>query len=905
MFFVLLNYGKLLRDELYVMLMLQRSEALAGGSSSTSDCDDPMVKVACSMDTDACPAACKTESKDDEPTVVKAGDLEVSASAGSSKILAKGTSDMDTLTFKSSEEVEITKVVLERYGYSTNDDVVNVWLENEDGTIIAEPRSLDSKGQAKLSIKKDYRIIDGTYNATIVLSANGSAGKTIGFKVVDVDSTAKNLNIDNYKPYQYDMMEYSGANVTVTARGTTKDYNWEAGELYEIAKFKVKAPTDSSILVKGFTLSNVSTTNNVDIRKYLDNAEVTVDGDKVSASYEVNKDDQLVISFKKDVEVAAKANVEVVVKASLSEDFDDYGKVINLKIAQAPDFNAIDSKTESRVSIPAGTLPTAWPQYNFKGGKVKLTNTRLGNVDAAQNSDDVIVAEGNITVPEDIKGTLVVEVNASNAGDGTAHAIQAMRVVIAGDEYEGKLTYTWNAGTISWYDVAQWTFTNVEVVDSGKIQFKVDTRDVDWYANQKVSFSFKTGFNTFNYVEAKTKVELAGSISFSNLTIQAARASLTNSATKAVEFRNNESNRKVVFEGEYTAKKWAIKLNEFILSGSKTAAAVTGVNTGTITFYLSIDGDEVADAQISDTTNTGGSTFSSYEIDAGKSVKVVLEAEIDAKSGTGSLGTYKLTLKGEDENGNEAGEASRATVELKVVEKGSITVNSSSSEKKTVLKKATNVTLAEFIVKPSNGASEVDLEEIIFQLSWTNAPSSDDITVSIDGTVEDSTVANVPKDTNIVYQPTVTLGSEGVRVKVELNVEVTGVVELTGLVINGKKQSANFSKRFEDVIVRIVKQEDVGSVTKFTVEVDGDDDITVSDLLIGTGAGAVANIPAINWEFNDGDTFEVAGNDKAAQMIESIRYTTSDSTNPTVDILKSQYNDFFKIGDTYARILKA
>jgi hypothetical protein len=125
------------------------------------------------------------------------------------------------------------------------------------------------------------------------------------------------------------MMEYSGATVTLTARGTTKEYNWESGKLYEIAKFKVKAPTDSSILVKGFTLSNVSTTNNVDIRKYLDNAEVTVDGDKVSASYEVNKDDQLVISFKKDVEVAAKANVEVVVKASLSEDFDDYGKTVH------------------------------------------------------------------------------------------------------------------------------------------------------------------------------------------------------------------------------------------------------------------------------------------------------------------------------------------------------------------------------------------------------------------------------------------------------------------------------------------------------------------------------------------------------------------------------------------------
>jgi hypothetical protein len=160
------------------------------------------------------------------------------------------------------------------------------------------------------------------------------------------------------------MMEYSGATVTLTARGTTKEYNWESGKLYEIAKFKVKAPTDSSILVKGFTLSNVSTTNNVDIRKYLDNAEVTVDGDKVSISYEVNKDDQLVVSFKKEVEIAAKDNIEFTVSASLSDDFNNYGNVIKLNIAESSDFNATDSKTNSRVTIDS--LPTAWPAYTFK-----------------------------------------------------------------------------------------------------------------------------------------------------------------------------------------------------------------------------------------------------------------------------------------------------------------------------------------------------------------------------------------------------------------------------------------------------------------------------------------------------------------------------------------------------------
>jgi hypothetical protein len=34
-------------------------------------------------------------------------------------------------------------------------------------------------------------------------------GSTIGFKVVDADSTAKNLNLDDYDPYTYDLVSYA------------------------------------------------------------------------------------------------------------------------------------------------------------------------------------------------------------------------------------------------------------------------------------------------------------------------------------------------------------------------------------------------------------------------------------------------------------------------------------------------------------------------------------------------------------------------------------------------------------------------------------------------------------------------------------------------------------------------
>jgi hypothetical protein len=214
-----------------------------------------------------------------------------------------------------------------------------------------------------------------------------------------------------------------------------------------------------------------------------------------------------------------------------------------------------------------------------------------------------------------------------------------MRIIVAGDEYEATTpSYSTNK------DTATFTFNNVEVVKSGKIQLKVDIRDTSAYSGKKLQFTLLSGYNfsDFVYVENKNggKIDLAGSISFATLTIQAAKASLTNTLTKAVEFKRNEANRKVVFEGTYTAKKGDLKLNEFTVTGNP-------YNSGNVTFYLIVDGDEVADAKLDNAaTATATSTFSNVEIDAEKSVKITLEAEVDSKdSWTGSLGKYNLSLK--------------------------------------------------------------------------------------------------------------------------------------------------------------------------------------------------------------------------------------------------------------------
>ncbi len=123
-----------------------------------------------------CPAACREDANKDEDGVVKSGDLAVTAEAAANrKVLRTGTSDLDTITFKTNENVSISKITLERYGYSESDQIVGVRLEDEDGNIIADSKSL-TKDKVTLNIKKDYRNVDGEFVATVVVTTSGAAG---------------------------------------------------------------------------------------------------------------------------------------------------------------------------------------------------------------------------------------------------------------------------------------------------------------------------------------------------------------------------------------------------------------------------------------------------------------------------------------------------------------------------------------------------------------------------------------------------------------------------------------------------------------------------------------------------------------------------------------------------------
>jgi hypothetical protein len=163
------------------------------------------------------------------------------------------------------------------------------------------------------------------------------------------------------------MVGYDAVKVSIDAKGNDKDYNYEEGEMYEVAKFKLKANT-SPLLVNGVNLKNVFSGKQLDLKDFLDKVEVLANGEKVDGvKFTVNKKDELNISFD-SIEVAAKENATFTVNVALAG-FDQYGQGVKFAVVKESDVKIQEKKTGARVSV---TLPTnnaanddVWAQHKF------------------------------------------------------------------------------------------------------------------------------------------------------------------------------------------------------------------------------------------------------------------------------------------------------------------------------------------------------------------------------------------------------------------------------------------------------------------------------------------------------------------------------------------------------------
>ena len=860
----------------YVMLMLQRSSA-----------ESLINKV---VNTGANNTGANTTG------VVKAGDLKVTAAAATNRrIVDNAVSDLDTVTFSANENITLEKVVLERYGYSSANDIKNVWLENAEGQKVTNERGVNSKDEVSLTVSRDYRNIGKNTNLTIVVeTASGSVNKTIGFKVKSVESSAKNLDLSSYTPFTYDVVKYDGSKIAVEMKGSNRRYNFSAGKMYEVARLQVKAPA-TAVVVKGFTLVN-SGVNEMDINKYLDKVEVSVDGKAVSKlTYSVDRNDNLVISFA-DTTIDMKKNATFVVNASFKT-LDKFGETVTLVPRDSSAVNAVEAKTLARVTIES--TPTAGKVYTFNGSEVKLTNKKLAaTIDAAAGSEDVVIAEGTVSVADAVDmGTFTI--TASTGGIDTLSLLvnnsteDAQRTVRA----DGKVDFT---------------FRGVVLEKDATVKLVADLdKDV---SVRTISFT-PASFGQLSFANAKydesnernVQNNVVGSIAISNLRVQAAKGSLSNTLTKAVDFVTRENSTRTVFEGTYTAQKQDVNLKSFAISGDRQLG-----NEENVTFRLLVDGTEVKTASFNSGDQNETNFFNNdIRVAQGKSVSIKVIADGYFVSGTGYAPRYNYTLGlyGEDKDGNEAGNATASFAEIRKVAASSISVaDSTTVNKNDVVLRKSNLSLAKFTVKPGNNASEADLNNLTFTV--TNLPAgytADNLEVRINNVASSDLELN--GTTITVPNLTETIPAAGVVVEVIAKKELPKndyTVTLTR--VNATNVTSKSTKKVVDALVRVTKFENVGGETKFTLGVEKyDDSIAVSNFKLSYHAnGSVTRNADTKNTVSDGTVFGIAGDVDYQWTVNEVSYdVTENGSTTTTTIQKSDLEDYFTINGSLLRLFRA
>jgi hypothetical protein len=412
--------------------------------------------------------------------------------------------------------------------------------------------------------------------------------------------------------------------------------------------------------------------------------------------------------------------------------------------------------------------------------------------------------------------------------------IDALKFVVGNDEYDA----------VRAPDKKTFTFKNKDIYIEKSTDIKIVV-DVDNAAVLNTTISFtpssinRTLLSSAGYVgrydeynEKIAEANLIGSITLSKLRVDASKGSLTNDITKELEVKVAESVRVVLFDGEYTASKQNVSLNEFIV---KYPTGLPRHADDYVTFYLKIDGKEVASADIDKVATTEASDmFGDIIVKNGKTVKVTLEADLYLTKISTTSHQFELTLKGLDDNGNEAGVASDNTRRIKVVKDGSVIITDGDALKANVVKSEVGIDLVSFKIQSAENTTSSTLTSLDFDFESIGGSPIDPTKVEI-------RIANTPEDadTTILNNYAIDdinydLSDQGVVVKIRYKGELaTDEYQITLNKINGESKSRVYKRMIVDVLVKVEKQTITNDETKFIFKIDKKTSSqTVSDLCL-------------------------------------------------------------------------
>ncbi len=535
------------------------------------------------------------------------------------------------------------------------------------------------------------------------------------------------------------------------------------------------------------------------------------------------------------------------------------------------------------------------------------------------------------------------------AGSGL---VEAVKFVVNDEEYEATKNNSW-------------TVKNVVIEEDAKIKVTVDlaaddsTNSLEWtsFSIKVNNWSSALSKSTLANVEyddvswvAKTTANsnLVGSISISSVKIQAAKWSLTNDATKKVEFKVKETTEQVVFNGKYTAKNngnvnldnvkiWRVA-NNGTNAAANEAVLTWALKDSDVTFTIEIDGKSVATIDNPATATSANNAkddadFSAISIKAWESVSVKILANIYAATWTttvdwtgGNL-EYKVQLSWKDDSWNDAGFASKDLAPISFVDNSSISVTTNAAMKlQDVVLANKNQNLATFIVKPTNKSTTANLDSLEFtidsNLSWliTTTDADDYFEVKIGNETADNlsldgttlTVSDLNIDITENTQVTVTF-KEKLTAADPTDDDSAYVLTLNN--VNGKSWTTyTFKRTAVNSLVRVSSMAwNKDAETKYRFDIEYADD-AIAETISGVTFTYEKGLPAWSDEVSGTGTHKTWSNVQADKNYTVDNWTTAnyvteiswtDGDGKTVTLSYAKNNDFFKTNGTNEDRLRA
>ena len=337
------------------MLMLQRSTDVV----SPAECKDPTVVLACSLNSDACPAKCRKADNSivNTGTDVKAGNLELDVQKVSNGVIsvpANGVISMgDVKLAANGADITLRGVTLERIGLGNNTSVKGVWFE-KNGVRVTNKGYLSSDSRTSVSFNPAL-VVKSTDTLELVVELKGDTGAEHAFKITGVESSAANLNVKNNTTVTVRTTDYKVASVNVAYKNATEEYNMEENKSYELARINVENVSNvnqKSVIVKSMLLRNEK---NGDVNNLYD-VVLYRNGKKVSDKVEMVGSRELLVTLKDTISSAQTANysLEAKVRGVDSADGDTY--LFDLR--RAEDMTVVEDSTNFRSAVSLGTLDT-------------------------------------------------------------------------------------------------------------------------------------------------------------------------------------------------------------------------------------------------------------------------------------------------------------------------------------------------------------------------------------------------------------------------------------------------------------------------------------------------------------------------------------------------------------------